>query len=437
VAADGIGILKQMEIKHARPAKGQRAIFLADGGNLYLYATVGKNGTINRSWIFRYQDGFKEGLTEAGNRRRRRHDMGLGPLHTLGLADARQRAQELRQQIKAGIDPLEARQQAKRERHARLAEEVKTVTFQQCAEMYIAEHSVRWTSAKHAAQWTSTLTAHVFPTIGKLNVADIELSHIRKLLALIWNEIPVTASRVQKRIENILDYAKASEFRTGENPARWTGHLKQLIVSAPKQVEHLAAMPYVDVPVLMGELKGLNSIPAQALEFTILCAVRTGETIGATWDEVDLKKRVWVVPAARMKMKKEHKVPLCDRAVAILEAMPEPHRGYLFPAKGKPLADRSMLNLLTGMRTDLTVHGFRSSFRDWAAERTTFPEAVVEMALAHAVGEAVVKAYKRTDLFDRRVKLMKQWGDFLAKPLPVSIDTVDLEAERHRRSSAR
>lgn len=437
MAADGIGVLKQKQIEHARPAKGRRAIFLADGGNLYLYATVGKDGSINRSWIFRYQDGFHDGLTARGNRRRRRHDMGLGSLNALGLADARERARELRRQIALGQDPLETRRQATRERQTRLAEEHKAITFEQCAKIYITEHSVRWTNAKHAAQWASTLETHVYPVMGKLNVADVELSHIRKVLTPIWHEIPVTAQRVQKRIENVLDYAKASEFRTGENPARWTGHLKQLIVRAPRQVEHHPAMPYVEIPAFMSELRGCNSMPAMALEFTILTAARTGETIGATWNEIDTKAKTWTIPATRMKMKRPHKVPLTERAIEMLKAMPGPHGPALVfpgPAKGKPLDNRAMLNLLMAMRPGFTVHGFRSAFDDWATERMNCPEPVVEAALAHAIKNKTKAAYSRTDLFARRAKLMKQWNDFLTKPL-ASAEAVDLDAERKRRSA--
>jgi integrase len=410
--AKKIARLTQKQVEHAKPPKRRDAVLLADGGNLYLQATRSNDGNISRSWIFRYQDGFKP------NGKPRRHDLGLGPLHTFGLADARQRALELRQQIKLEVDPLESKRQTRRARLARQAEAARAVTFEECAEMYLQQHSKRWKNAKHRAQWASTLKTYAYPIMGNLNVADIEVAHVQKALAPIWHTIPETASRVQKRIENILDFAKASKFTKGDNPARWSGHLKQLIGPPPKKIKHHAALPYQNVPEFVTELRARRSTSALALEFTILTAARTAETIGAAWDEIDLGAETWLIPAMRMKAKAEHKVPLTDRAVEILQATPKPHSGLIFHGgNGKPLSNMAMLELVRGMRPGVTTHGFRSSFRDWAAERTNFPRDVVEMALAHTISNKVEAAYRRGDLFEKRRRLMEQWERFLAKSL--------------------
>jgi integrase len=412
--AEKINRLAQMQVKHAQPPKGRRAILIADGGNLYLQASAGKNGSVNRSWLFRYElDG-------------KRHDMGLGPTFTLPLHAARERALELRQQIKLGIDPLDARKEAKKARLANRAQQAKAATFKQCFEDFYRRHSKSWKNAKHRAQWRSTLETYAYPVIGDLNVADIDTGHVQKVLAPIWDKVPETATRVQKRIEKVLDFAKARDLRTGDNPARWLGHIKTLFGVAQKDVEHHPALPFVEGPAFMLALRDRDSTSARALEFTILTAARTAETIGARWDEIDLKGRQWVIPAGRMKGGVEHRVPLSDRVIEVLKGLP--HRGpYVFASiTGKPLSNMAMLKFLQGGRPDLTVHGFRSTFRDWAEERTAFPEFVVEMALAHVVGDDVVKAYRRTNVFARRTRLMQQWADFLAKPAPTGATVVPL-----------
>jgi integrase len=247
-------------------------------------------------------------------------------------------------------------------------------------------------------------------------------THVIKALEPIWRRIPETASRLRARIESVLGYATVREFRFGDNPARWSGHLKELLPARGKlrPVKHHAALPYADVPAFMAELRDRQSTSARALEFTILTAVRTGETVGATWDEIDLKAKIWTIPAGRMKAKREHRVPLGERALKILQTLTH-HRGYVFPASARaeqPLSDMAMLELVRGMRPGITVHGFRSTFRDWAAEMTAWPNHVVEMALAHSVGDAVEKAYRRGDLFEKRRKLMQAWSDFCARPTP-------------------
>ena len=407
-------------VRSIKPDKGKFVKRLLDGGGLMLQATASRDG-VNRNWVFRYElDG-------------ERHDLGLGPLHTVSLAEARRRATELRLQILDGIDPMQERADLKAERLARKAEKLKATTFKACADAYYRIHHQSWSNDKHRKQWVSTMRDYVFPVIGGLNVADIETAHIEKALAPIWDKIPETASRVQKRIEHVMNYAIAGKLRPGDNPAR-REYLKALLGKIQKNVEHHAALPFIDAPAFMAELRNWDSVSARALEFTILTAVRTGETIGAFWDEIDLKGRLWVIPKERMKSGREHRVPLCDRAVEILKSLP--HRGPHVFVNGskKPLSNMAMLELLRGMAPGHTVHGFRSTFRDWAAERTNYPEPVVEMALAHAVGDEVVKAYKRTDLFARRIRLMKQWADYLAKPRPATAQTVDLQAERQRRS---
>jgi len=414
-----INLLTEFAVKNAKPDKGKFVKRLLDGAGLYLQATRSAGGGINRNWIFRFElDG-------------QRHDLGLGPLHTIGLSEARRKATELRLQLYDGIDPAQERADAKAERLARKAERIKATTFKACAEAYYKIHHKTWSNDKHRKQWVSTMRDYVFPMIGSLNVNNIETAHIEKALAPIWEKIPETASRVQKRIEHVFNYAIAGKLRTGDNPAR-REYIKARLGKIQKGNGHHAALPFVEAPAVIANLRKRDSVSARALEFTIQTAARTGETIGATWDEIDLKKRLWIIPAERMKADREHRVPLSDRAVDILKALP--HRdGYVFTGTNKkPLSNMAMLELLKGLRPGITTHGFRSTFRDWAAERTSYPEFVIEMALAHAVGDDVVKAYKRTDVFAKRAKLMAQWSAYLAKPVRAA-DVSDLDAERKKR----
>jgi integrase len=411
-----VGRLTQKEVANAKPTAERKATLLADGGNLYLQCTRGKDGTILRSWVFRYE------LDE------RRREMGLGPLSTISLSEARDRASSLRKQLLDDIDPLEAKRRA---RLARLAEQAKTVTFKRCAEMYLEAHRDGWKNAKHRWQWTSTLERYVYPVIGDLAVSDVDTNLVIKIVEPIWKTIPETASRIRGRVEVILGYATVRGFRTGDNPARWRGHLAEVLRGSPK-AEHHPAMPFAEMAAFMERLRGRLSISARALEFTILTAARTGETLGATWDELDLKTGTWVVLAARMKGGKEHRVPLSGRAVAILKGIAEqagraPSRRHVFANGERPLSNMAMLQLLRGMHPDLTVHGFRSSFRDWAAETTNHPNHVVEMALAHAVGNDVEAAYRRGDLFLKRRRLMEAWADYCGKPVAA---VGDLKAAR-------
>jgi len=318
-----------------------------------------------------------------------------------------------------GADPLATRRAGRDQ--ARL-DAAKGMTFAACAERYIAAHKTGWRNPKHAAQWPATLATYVNPIFGDLPVQAIDVGLVMKAIEPIWAVKPETASRVRGRIESVLDWATARGYRQGANPARWKGHLDNLLPKKTKvrRVEHHAALPYVDIAEFMVELRRQAGIAARALEFAILTAARTGEVIGAQWDEVDLVARLWTIPAGRMKAGKEHRVPLSDAAVAILEQMREARHGeFVFPGTkaGRSLSNMSMLMTLRRMnRGSLTAHGFRSSFRDWAAERTSFPAEVAEMALAHTVADKVEAAYRRGDLFEKRRQLGDAWARFCAAP---------------------
>jgi len=373
----------------------------ADGGGLYLQV---KNG--GASWLLRYQ--------LAGRSRY----MGLGPLTLFGLKEARAKALDARRLKHEGQDPVEAK------RHARLQmrlDAAKAITFKDAAALYLAAHRAGWKNTKHAAQWKATLATYADPAMGELPVQAIDTGLVIKVLEPIWATKPETASRVRGRIESILDWARVRGYRESENPARWRGHLDKLLPARGKvrKIKHHAALPYSELPEFIATLRELEGTAARALEFAILTAARTGETLGATWDEIDLAERVWIVPAERMKAGWEHRVPLAARAVEILSALkPEKPKPGTFVFGGgksdKPLSNMAMAMTLRRMdRPDLTVHGFRSSFRDWVAERTNFPSEAAEMALAHAVGDKVEAAYRRGDLFDRRRRMMAEWQNFL------------------------
>jgi integrase len=370
-----------------------------DGGGLYLQVT--ERGA---SWIYRY--------ATLDGRRGRTREMGLGSLSLYGLAEARALALDARQLRHQGIDPIDHRNAARTQ--ARL-DEAKSITFKACAEQYIASHRDGWRNAKHAAQWETTLATYAYPIIGALPVATIDTKLVMKVLDPIWKQKPETASRLRGRIELIIGWATTREYRTGDNPARWRGHLENLLpaLSKVRKVEHHAALPYVELPGFMSALCEREGIAARALEFTILTAGRVGEVLGARWSEFNLLEKTWTVPAERMKARKEHRVPLSDRALAILQEM-QTHRseeGFVFPGArtGAALSDWSIRELVTD---GTTVHGFRSTFRDWADERTHYSNHVVEQALAHAIGSKVEKAYRRSDLFDQRRRLMDEWSRF-------------------------
>ena len=398
--------------------RAKRPGMYSDGGGLYLQ--VSDNGA---SWIYRYMIGG------------RAREMGLGPLALFSLAEARAKALDARRLRHEGVDPIEAKRAARA--RARL-DAAKAVTFKQCAESYIKAHRAGWRNAKHAAQWEATLATYAEPIIGALPVQAIDTALVMKVLehesrdapnkpaSSLWTAKPETASRLRGRIESILDWAKVRGYREGENPARWRGHLDKLLPARSKvrKVEHHAALSYPALPDFLVALRQQEGISARALEFTILTAARTGETINAKWSEFDLPAKIWTVPSNRMKAGKEHRVPLSARALAILKEMQTfRHTGeidtFVFTGgkSGKPLSNMAFSMLLRRMgRDDLTAHGFRSTFRDWAAERTNFPAEVSEMALAHAVSDKTIAAYNRSDLFERRRRLMEQWATFCTAP---------------------
>jgi integrase len=387
---------------------------LSDGKGLCL--RVGDGGA--KSWVLRYMlDG-------------RPHEMGLGSFYDLSLAEARERAREFRKMVKDGVDPIDDR---RARRAAQRAERAKVMTFRQCAEAYVAAHQAGWRNRKHAAQWPSTLSAYVYPHFGPLPVHAIDTGLVTKTLEPIWLKKPETAGRVRGRIESILDWATARGYRQGENPARWRGHLENLLPKKSKvrRVEHHAALPYAELGTFMTELRQQNGIAARALEFAILTAARTGEAIGARWDEINTAERLWTVPAERMKAGREHRVPLSPQAIAILEEMRAIRAGDFIFTGGRskqPISNMAMTMTLRRMgRGNLTVHGFRSSFRDWAAERTNFPREVAEMALGHTVSDKVEAAYRRGDLFEKRRQLMAAWARYVATPTN-SADIVALAA---------
>ena len=370
-----------------------------DGHGLYLQITPA--GV--KSWLLRYQVAGRERF------------YGLGPIHTVSLAEARERARRARLLILDGIDPIDAR---KAERAERALAAARQMTFEVAALAYFNQHSPKWGNAKHRQQYLNTMRDYAFPHIGRLSVADIDTGLVLKCIEPIWQDKTETASRVRGRIESVLDWCSVRGYRTGDNPARWKGHLAHLL-PARSQIQktvHLRAMPIDDLPTFMVALRERKGVAAQALEFTILTAARTGEAIGAKWNEIDFDKKVWTIPTDRMKARKEHRVPLSDRAVEILGDLPR-ERGnpFLFigAQKGLPLSDMAMLSVLRRMgRSDITVHGFRSTFRDWAAEQTAYPNHVVEMALAHVIGNKAEAAYRRGDLFEKRRKLMDDWAVF-------------------------
>ena len=362
----------------------------ADGGNLYLNVTT--SGA--RSWVFMY--------TRSGRQR----EMGLGPARDVSLAEARDIALQHRRTIRSGFDPLEIRKA-----------QVDKPSFGTFAENHIAAMEAGWRNPKHRAQWRSTLKTHA-AGLRDLPVDRIETADVLACLTPIWSKKPETAARVRGRIEAVLDAAKAKGFRSGDNPAAWRGHLDNLL---PKRSSlsrgHHAAMPINDMPAFIAELRQAKGVSPRALEFTILTAARSGEVLGARWPEIDIERKLWTVPAARMKGGREHRVPLSDPAKAILEELAATRNGeFVFPGSKRDTALSNMSLAMTLRRLgrgEVTAHGFRSTFRDWASERTSTPHEVCEMALAHAVADKTEAAYRRGDLFQKRRALMDAWACFL------------------------
>ena len=397
-------------VKHAKPGRH------ADGGGLFLLV----KDTGKRSWLFRYKAGEKV------------RDMGLGAASGPGavkLAEVREAAAALRKMVRDGKDPLAERDRLAAEEAARAQQGAAlAMTFKATAEAYIETNKAGWRNAKHRDQWTSTLETYAFPIMGALPVAAVGTAHVRAVVEPIWTTKPETASRVRGRIEAVLDYARARELREGENPARWRGHLANVLPARAKvaRVQHHAALAWEDMGTFMADLRSREATAARALEFVILTAARTGEVLGARWREIDRKAALWIVPGERMKAGREHRVALSTVALAVLDEMAKLRpaddakgEAFVFPGAraGRPLSQMAMLMLLRRMdRADLTAHGFRSTFRDWIAETTAYPGDLAEMALAHTVSDKVEAAYRRGDMVERRRRMMEDWATFCALP---------------------
>jgi integrase len=420
-----IGKLKALTV-----ARLKQAGMYSDGGGLYLQVT--NSGA--RSWIFRYWTQDRDPATSApirdntGMVRGRSREMGLGSVAVVSLEEARELAGEYRKLRRQGVDPIEARRNAKTQAALNAA---KAITFAKCAEDYIQSHRAGWRNAKHAQQWENTLATYAQPIIGALPVQAIDTTLVYNVLKPIWTTKPEMGSRVRGRIENILDWAKVRGYRAGENPARWRGHLDHLLParSKVKKTKHHAALPYAETPAFVAELQKRGGTAARALEFAILTAARSGEVLRAQWCEFNLNDAVWTVPGARMKAGRDHRVPLTPRALKIVSDMAGLSDEFVFPngESGRPLAEKALFKTLRRTKVEnATVHGFRSAFRDWAAERTNFANEVCEAALAHTIENKTEAAYRRTDLFEKRRKLMQAWAKFCNEPTS-SADVIPLQ----------
>jgi integrase len=376
-----------------------------DGGGLYLRVAPGGS----KQWIFRYaadDPSHKRGY--------RLRDMGLGSVDDLSLAEAREEARKLRNLRRDKIDPISHRAL---ERAQRVAAQASLRTFQQCAESYIADNQAKWTSDKHRREFETTLRKYVFPTLGLLPVSTIETPHILEIIKPLWARIPTTALRTLNRIESVLDWATVHQYRSGDNPARWRHYIQHALPPVP-DAEHLAALPYKDMPAFLKRLRERSGVVARCLEFLILTCVRAETAVEAVWHEFDLEARVWTIPAERMKRKREHRVPLSTRAFEILEELHSSRQSdFVFPGarSGRPIskdASNEIAKEIAGEGIEVTAHGMRSTFKDWASEETRCEDIVSEMALAHRVKDSTVKAYRRGDLFAKRIALMQQWADY-------------------------
>lgn len=371
------------------------------GGVPGLALVVHASGT--RSWILRYKIG--------GTRR----DMGLGSFDDVSLANARDAARTARAKIVTGIDPI---QQRKAARSALIADMATALTFSECATKYMEAHESGWRNPKHTQQWRNTIETYANPVIGQMLVRDVGLPHVMKVLEPIWHKKTETAKRLRGRLESVLDWAITRDLRSGPNPARWKGHLDTLLAQPGKisKTKHHRRLPYAEMPAFMAELRNQAGIGAKALEFTILTAARSGEVRAATWDEFDLTTGLWTVPADRMKAGKEHRVPLSDAAMAVLVSQQTVRfNEYVFPSpRSGILSDMTLSAVLRRMKVEAVPHGFRSTFRDWAAEKTDYPRDAAEMALAHTIPDKVEAAYRRGDLFEKRRQMMQDWADFCA-----------------------
>ena len=409
-------VRRQQRLSALQVAKLSKPGLHGDGGGLTLQITT----TGAKSWLLRYMMAGKP------------FGMGLGPTHTVSLAEARQKALDARKLLIEGINPLVVRRQ---NQIAGALASARMMTFDQCAEAYILAHKAGWKNAKHGDQWTNTLNTYASPVFGHLPVAEIDTGLVVKCLSPIWESKTETASRLRGRIESVLGWATTSGYRTGENPARWKGHLDNLLatISKSSRTKHHPSLPWQRIGAFMSALRAREGVSARAVEFAILTACRSGEVRGAKWTEFDTVGKVWTIPAERMKAKREHEVPLSDAALALLESMPKVCEIVFAGTKKQPLSDMSLTAVIRRMNGDdkpvwadangegVTVHGFRSSFRMWAAETTNYPREVAEHALAHQLPDAVERAYQRGSQFAKRAALMAEWSAYCAT---VQVDAV-------------
>jgi integrase len=414
--------LTALQVKRlTRP--GWHAVGGVAGLLLQIRAPTSVKGTFSRSWVLR--------LRTAG----KRQPLGLGPYPQVTLAEAREQARQLVQEARKGVD-LIAKKRALRS--ALLAAAAKNKTFAECAAAYLKAHATDYSNEKHRKQWSSTLETYAYPILGKLLVSDIGMRHVldvlqqssmdrKKRVGTLWAVKTETAKRLLDRIRAVLDYATVKEYRSGMNPATWKGYLDTQL-AAPgglKKVRHQPALPYNHIGTFMTHLRKNTSVSARAIEFLILTGVRSGSVRLATWSEIDLDQRLWVIPAAHTKRRVEHRVPLQPQAIKLLQALPRiAGTDIIFPnTRGKSLSDMALSQLMRGMRergeltSEAVPHGFRSTFRDWAAEQTNYPDEIRKAASGHAVGDAVKTAYQRTDLLEKRRRLMNDWADYIDQPL--------------------
>jgi integrase len=398
---NGHGRLTHKEVQHAT----KRGLY-PDGLGLCLQ--IARNGS--KSWIMRYRIGGK------------RRYLGLGVVRDVPLAQARERAAAARLMLDAGQDPIEVK---KGRRVATLLAAAKSMSFSKAAATYIESHRAGW-SEKSTLQWITSIDTYANPILGELPVSEVDTTIVMKVLQPIWNTKAETASRLRGRIEAVLNWAKARGFREGDqNPAAWRGHLEALLPAKSKiaPITHLKALAYTEIGTFMTRLRAISTVDARALEFAILTAARSGETLGARWDEIDLANATWTVPAARMKSKREHRVALSTAAVELLRALPAPHDGPVFPGvkPGRSINRTRLLGVLRQINPDITVHGFRSAFRDWAGDRTMFTRELAEAALAHVTGDRTEAAYRRGDALEKRRQLMEAWATYCSAPATAEV----------------
>lgn len=381
-----------------------------------LYLQVTRAGT--RSWLLRYATGEKR-QARSGKAYNVRRDMGLGSYPAVSLAQAREKARQVHEKLDGGIDPVMERKAADQ---ARRANELARLSFAEASAEVVAIKQAEAGNAKHGKQWESTLATYAFPVLGKMAVSDIRLVHIKEVLQPIWATKTETATRLRQRIEAVLSWATVNGHRTGENPARWKGNLDNVLPAPSRiaKVAHHRAMPIEAMPAFWHALSKREGEAARCLAFTILTGCRSGETRGARWEEVDLDAGTWTIPAERMKAGNEHRVPLAPAAIALLEGQPSQRQHVFQSPQGKALSDASMTALLKRMEEHhrATVHGFRSTLRDWMAERTATPHDVAEMTLAHTIKSGAEAAYRRGDMLEKRRRVMRQWAEFVTTPAP-------------------